>query len=76
MGVYVDDLLATGTDEAAIDRLFDSLANLSIKELSRVSKFLGIRVAIDDDDGYVLDQKEVISDLLREDGRTKTNLAL
>ena len=45
VGVYVDDLLATGTDAAAVDRFFASLASLSINDLGRVSKFLGMRVA-------------------------------
>uniref|UniRef100_A0AAV1VG86 Reverse transcriptase Ty1/copia-type domain-containing protein n=1 Tax=Peronospora matthiolae TaxID=2874970 RepID=A0AAV1VG86_9STRA len=44
VGVYVDDLLATGTSAAAVERFFASLASLSIKDLGRVSMFLGMRV--------------------------------
>lgn len=62
VGVYVDDLLATGIDAAAVDRFFDSLASFFIEDLGRVRKFLGIRVTIDDDGSYVLDQDEAISD--------------
>uniref|UniRef100_A0AAV1T2Z2 Reverse transcriptase Ty1/copia-type domain-containing protein n=1 Tax=Peronospora matthiolae TaxID=2874970 RepID=A0AAV1T2Z2_9STRA len=44
VGVYVDDLLATGTSAAAVERFFASLASLSVKDLGCVSKFLGMRV--------------------------------
>uniref|UniRef100_A0AAV1T508 Uncharacterized protein n=1 Tax=Peronospora matthiolae TaxID=2874970 RepID=A0AAV1T508_9STRA len=33
VGMYVDDLLATGTSAAAVESLFESLASLSIKDL-------------------------------------------
>uniref|UniRef100_A0AAV1TTK9 Reverse transcriptase Ty1/copia-type domain-containing protein n=1 Tax=Peronospora matthiolae TaxID=2874970 RepID=A0AAV1TTK9_9STRA len=35
VSVYVDDLLATGTSAAAVERFFASLASLSIKDLGR-----------------------------------------
>ncbi|CAI5716713.1 unnamed protein product [Peronospora effusa] len=68
VGVYVDDLLATGTIAAAVDRFFTSLGSLSIKDLGPVTKFLGMRVAVDDDSSYVIDQEGAINDLLREHG--------
>ena len=49
MVVYVDDLLATGTDTAAVERFFNQLGSLSIKDLGVVSKFIGMRVAMEDD---------------------------
>ena len=61
VGVYVDELL----DTAAVDCFFTQLESLSIKDLGIVSKFLGKRVAIDDDGSYVLDQLEAIGELLR-----------
>uniref|UniRef100_A0AAV1TRZ6 Reverse transcriptase Ty1/copia-type domain-containing protein n=1 Tax=Peronospora matthiolae TaxID=2874970 RepID=A0AAV1TRZ6_9STRA len=47
VGVYVDDLLAAGTDTAAIESFFNHLKSLSIKELGVVSTFLAVRVAMD-----------------------------
>ena len=37
VGVYVDDLLATGADTAAVERFFNHLGSLSIKDLGVVS---------------------------------------
>uniref|UniRef100_A0AAV1T663 Uncharacterized protein n=1 Tax=Peronospora matthiolae TaxID=2874970 RepID=A0AAV1T663_9STRA len=67
-GVYVDDLLATGTCAAAVDRFFVNLGSLSINDLGTVIKFLNMRVTIDNCEGYVLDQDEVIGELLCEHG--------
>ena len=68
VSVYVDYLLATGTYTAAVERLFNHLGSLYIKDLGVVSKFLGMRVAMKDDGSYVLDQTEAIGELLREHG--------
>ena len=57
VGVCVDDLLAAGTSVEAVERLFESLSSLLIKDLRRVSKFLGMRVNLDDTDKYTLDQE-------------------
>ena len=73
MGVYVDDLLATGADTAAVERFFNQLGSLSIKDLDVVSKFLGMRVTMKDDGSYILDQTEAIGELLREHGLENTN---
>uniref|UniRef100_A0AAV1UNM5 Reverse transcriptase Ty1/copia-type domain-containing protein n=1 Tax=Peronospora matthiolae TaxID=2874970 RepID=A0AAV1UNM5_9STRA len=73
VGVGVDDLLATGTDTAAVDRFFNQLGSLSIKDLGVLSKFIGMRVAMEDDGNYVLDQTEAIGDLLREHGLENAN---
>ena len=51
VGVYVDDLLVIGTDAAAVDRCFEGLSSLSIKNLEQVSKFLGMRVVLNDGGG-------------------------
>ena len=71
VGVYVDNLLATGTSAAAVDRFFTSLASLSIKDFGRVSKFLGMRVTLNGDGGYTLDQEKAIGDLLHTRMRTR-----
>ena len=76
MGVYVDDVLATGTSAAAVDRFFASLAGLSIKDLCRVSKFLEISVTLEDDGGYTLGQEDAIGDLLHEHGLEDANSIL
>uniref|UniRef100_A0AAV1TB36 Reverse transcriptase Ty1/copia-type domain-containing protein n=1 Tax=Peronospora matthiolae TaxID=2874970 RepID=A0AAV1TB36_9STRA len=73
VGVYVDDLLATGTSAAAVERFFASLASLSIKDLGRVSKLLGMRVTHNGQNGYTLDQEEAIRDLLRDNGLADAN---
>uniref|UniRef100_A0AAV1VA15 Reverse transcriptase Ty1/copia-type domain-containing protein n=1 Tax=Peronospora matthiolae TaxID=2874970 RepID=A0AAV1VA15_9STRA len=73
VGVYVDDLLATGTDAAAVDRFFVKLGSLSIKDLGTFNKFLGMRVTIDTSGGYVIYQAEAIGELLREHGLEDAN---
>ena len=58
VGEYVDDLLAAGTSAAAVEKLFEGLAPLQIKDLGRVHKFLGMRVELGDDGSYLIDQEE------------------
>ena len=41
VGIYVDDLLATGTSAEVGDRFFISIKNLSIEDLGRLPKFVG-----------------------------------
>ena len=57
VGAYADDLLAAKTNTAAVDQLYNILASLSIEELVRVSKFLGMRATLHDDRGYTIDQE-------------------
>ena len=66
VGVYVDDLLATGKSAAAVDRFFHSLTSLSMKDFGQVSKFLGMRVQRDGEGGYKIDQEEAIDNLVRD----------
>ena len=68
VGVYVDDLLVTGTSVAAVENFFVSLASLSIKDLGYVNKFLGMRVELGSDGAYRIDQEEAIKELLRAHG--------
>lgn len=68
VGVYMDDLLVTGTEQAAVDALFGELSSLSAKDLGRAHKFLGMRANCDDECGYEMDQEVTIRDLLREHG--------
>ena len=73
VGVYVDDLLATGTSVAAVERVFEILSSLSIKDLGRVSKFLGMRVTHSGQRGYTFEQEEAIGDLLSDNGLADAN---
>lgn len=44
VGVYVDDLVVTGTNTEAVDQFFVSMKSLSIKNLGYASIFLGMRI--------------------------------
>ncbi|KAE9098045.1 hypothetical protein PF006_g23440 [Phytophthora fragariae] len=68
VGVYVDDLLVTGMEQQAVDAFFGELTELSIKDLGPASKFLGMRVSYDEDEGYDLDHELTIEEMLREHG--------
>ncbi|GMG14877.1 unnamed protein product [Phytophthora fragariaefolia] len=51
VGVYMDDLLVTGTEQSAVDAFFGELKEFSVKDLGQASKFLGMRITYDDTDG-------------------------
>uniref|UniRef100_A0AAV1U9U6 Reverse transcriptase Ty1/copia-type domain-containing protein n=1 Tax=Peronospora matthiolae TaxID=2874970 RepID=A0AAV1U9U6_9STRA len=57
-GVYIDDLLATGTSVADVESFFASLASLSIKGLGRAHKFLWMRVKLGIDGANRIDQEK------------------
>ena len=42
VGVYLDDLLVTGTEPSAVDDFFKDMTSLSIKNLGVVNKYLGL----------------------------------
>ena len=73
VGVYVDDLLVTGTEQSAVDEFFAEMSSLSIKDLGIVSKFLGLRIQLDDSTGYVLDQEVMIDQMIKEFGMKSAN---
>lgn len=54
VGVYVDALLVTRTEQFAVDAVFCELVSLPIKNLGRPHQFLGIRIVYDDSDGHRL----------------------
>ncbi|CAI5723091.1 unnamed protein product [Peronospora destructor] len=68
VGVYVDDVLATGTSIDVADQFFESMVSLEIKDLGGVNKFFGLRIMLDDQVGYVLDQEVTIDLLLKDHG--------
>ena len=73
IGVYVDDLLATGTRIAVVESFFSSLASLSIKYLGNAHKFLGMRVKLGSDGAYRIDQEDAIKELLRDHEMSNAN---
>lgn len=66
VGVYVDDLLVTGTEQVVVDAFFGELASRSVNDMGRAHKFLGMRVNYNDECGYETDQEVAITDLLNE----------
>ena len=53
----MDDLLLTGASWDAVDKFFKEMSALEIKDLGVVNKFLGLRISLDEEVGYVLDQE-------------------
>ena len=67
--VYVDDFILIGNDLGFINKFFSQLATrFSIKDLSSLSFFLGVKV-IPFEDGVFLSQQKYITKLL-----TQTNM--
>jgi hypothetical protein len=64
VGIYVDDILATGTWKQVVDDFFEDAKQMEIKYLGKVNKFLGIRVSQDEDGGMWLDQEATIEEML------------
>ena len=75
VGVYVDDLLVTGTKQSAVDEFFVETSCLSIKDLGIVNKTLRLRIELNESTGYVLDQQVTIELLLEEFGIDSANEA-
>ncbi|CAI5728907.1 unnamed protein product [Peronospora destructor] len=49
------------------------MVSLEIKNLGVVNKFLGLRIMLDDQAGYVLDQEDTIDLLLKDHGLDSAN---
>ncbi|OWZ07207.1 putative mitochondrial protein [Phytophthora megakarya] len=73
VGAYVDDFFVTATEESAVDAFFNELAEFSVKNLGRATKFLDMRVKYDDETGYDLDQETTIQELLKVHGLEKAH---
>ena len=65
--VYVDDIVVTGSSSQEIHELISRLRGLfSLKDLGKLSYFLGIEVKKTTDGGLHLSQKKYIQDLLKK----------
>ena len=67
VGVYVDALLVTGTEQSAVD-FFAEMSTLSIKDLGAVNKLLALIIQLEDSNKCVLDKEVTIDLLLKESG--------
>nr|CCA23665.1 hypothetical protein ALNC14_098090 [Albugo laibachii Nc14]CCA25326.1 hypothetical protein ALNC14_114700 [Albugo laibachii Nc14] len=68
VGVYVDDLLATGTSHGRVNEIFVISASLEIKDMGVVIKFLGMRITHSPATIYEIDESAMIDDLLSKFG--------
>ncbi|GMF59484.1 unnamed protein product [Phytophthora fragariaefolia] len=73
VGVYVDDFLVTGSTEENVDKFFSDMAVLDVKNLSTVSKFLGMAITYDEKHGYLIEQHQAIHDFLLRFGLAEAN---
>ncbi|KAE8884915.1 hypothetical protein PF010_g28249 [Phytophthora fragariae] len=71
VGVYVDDILVTATSVEKVDKFFQDMQVVELKDLGVVSKFLGVAFSYDEEDGWDLDQEQVIQDMLVKFGLDK-----
>jgi hypothetical protein len=72
VGLYVDDLLVTGSKQSMVDDFFVVASKMDIKDLGQASKFLGMRV-IQDEYGISFDQETMIDDVLKKHGLENAN---
>ena len=66
--VYVDDIIITGNNQPAIDRIIDRLSStFALKDLGQLHYFLGIEV-VHDIKNLVLSQRKYILEILQRSG--------
>lgn len=75
-GIYVDDLLVTGTNNQRVDDFFSRMACLKSKDLSLAEKSLGMSYHFDETFGYQVDQEVTIRELLHKHGLDKAEPVL
>uniref|UniRef100_A0AAV1V6E9 Reverse transcriptase Ty1/copia-type domain-containing protein n=1 Tax=Peronospora matthiolae TaxID=2874970 RepID=A0AAV1V6E9_9STRA len=68
VGIYVDDVLATGTDVNKVNDLFVDMQVIELKDLGVVTKFLGIAFNYSAKTGWALDQENTIDEMLDKFG--------
>ena len=72
-GIYVDDLLITGTTVKRINQFFTDMKVLELKDIDIVEKFLGMRISCTNEEGYCIDQEQTIEEVLEKNGLTDAN---
>lgn len=65
VGVYVDDLLVTASNQTKVVDFY-KVSFLSIKDLTEVNKFLGMRVNLINANTYTIDQNAAIVEMLSQ----------
>lgn len=73
VGVYVDGLLVTASLQTPVKDFYVTMGTLSIKDLGEVRNILGMRVELNEGDGYTLDQQATIVALLEKHELVKAN---
>ncbi|KAG3098646.1 hypothetical protein PI125_g15278 [Phytophthora idaei] len=71
VGIYVDDVLVTGTSVQKVDEFFEDMKVVELKDLGVVTKFLGIAFDYDDNTGWTLNQETVIDEIIEKVGLAK-----
>nr|CCA18616.1 PREDICTED: similar to pol polyprotein putative [Albugo laibachii Nc14]CCA20572.1 PREDICTED: similar to pol polyprotein putative [Albugo laibachii Nc14] len=74
VGVYVDDLLITGTTVERIDQFFTDIKVLDLKDLGIVERFLGMRIEWTNEGGYCIDQEQKIEGVIEKHCLAEANL--
>lgn len=72
-GIYVDDLLVTGTNNQRVDDFFSRMAFLKSKDLSLAEKFLGMSYHFDETLDTRLIKKLLFVSYYTSMGSTKLN---
>ncbi|POM61907.1 putative Pol Polyprotein [Phytophthora palmivora] len=73
VGIYVDDVLVTGTSVQKVDGFFNDMKVVELKDLGVVTKFLGIVFDYDVEAGWTLSQEAVIDEMLDKFGLAKAS---
>uniref|UniRef100_A0AAV1TSY5 Reverse transcriptase Ty1/copia-type domain-containing protein n=1 Tax=Peronospora matthiolae TaxID=2874970 RepID=A0AAV1TSY5_9STRA len=74
VGVYVDNLLTTKTDEGLLNQSSKDLASLELKDLGPVEDFFfKMRISFNMEVGHKVDQEHAITEMLQQNGLEKAN---
>lgn len=61
-GIYVSDLIITGTKRSEVDQVFIDVTTLELKDLGVLSKFLVMQFLQCDDSSVRIDEEQTIVD--------------
>ena len=68
LGVYVDDIIVTGTTTNVVDWFYMDMYVLELKELGAISKLMGMHFLHCDDGSVKIDQEQTIVGMLDKHG--------